>query len=81
MSKTSDYYHEELEDDEEYLQRRQKEDIEYYLKMMNQIDQIDQIEFMDLDVEDISEEELFRDILDDEREENDEPRSWEGKKR
>jgi hypothetical protein len=79
MTKTNDYYHEEFEDDEEeYLQRRQREDNEYYLKMM---DATDQIEFMDLDVDDISEEELFRDILDDESDENDEPRSWEGKKR
>ena len=68
MTKTYDYYHEDLDDaDEEYRQRRQEEENQYYLEMM---EQSDQIEKMDLDITESSEEELFRQILEDEREEN-----------
>ena len=68
MSKTYDHYHEDLDDsDEEYRKKRQDEEDQYYKELM---EQADQIELMNLDVTDCSEEELFNQILRDEREVN-----------
>lgn len=49
---------------EEYEKKRQDEEDQYYKELM---EQTDQIELMDLDITDCSEEELFNQILKDER--------------
>ena len=51
---------------EEHAEKRQKEDDQYYRDL---IEQSDQIEKMDLDITDCTEEELFNQILKDEKEE------------
>ena len=71
MSKTYEHYREENGDDA-YRRKRQEEDDQYYLELM---ERQDQIEKMDLDVTDISEEELFNQILRDEREESLDPQA------
>ena len=68
MSKTYDHYHEDPDDsDEVYRKKRQDEEDQHYKELM---EQADQIELMNLDVTDCSEEELFNQILRDEREVN-----------
>ena len=67
MTKSQDYYSEEFEEspEERYLRKKQEED-QYYSELM---EQTDQIELMELDFTDSTEEELFNRILRDEREE------------
>jgi len=74
MSKTYEHYHEEFEEspEEAYQRKRREEEDQYYSEL---IEQIDQIEKMDLDLTESSEEELFNQILRDEREESLDPRT------
>ena len=66
MSRTFDECRDAIDGDDEYRRKRQEEEDQYYIDLM---EQMDQIEKMDLDVTEISEEELFNQILRDTREE------------
>lgn len=72
MTKTQEYYPEEFEEspEERYHRKKQEEEHQYYLELM---EQTDQIELMELDLTDSTEEELFNRILRDEREESYDP--------
>jgi len=72
MSRTFDECREAIDGDDEYQKKRQEDEDQYYIDLM---EQMDQIEKMDLDVTDISEEELFNQLLKDEREESLDPQA------
>ena len=72
MSRTFDECRETIDGDDEYQKKRQEDEDQYYIDLM---EQMDQIEKMDLDVTDISEEELFNQLLKDEREESLDPQA------
>jgi len=67
MTRSHEHYREEFDEtpEEAYRRKCQEEDDQYYRELM---EQTDQIELMELDVTDSSEEELFNRILSDERE-------------
>lgn len=66
MSKTYEHFREELSD-EEWEEKYRREEDEYY---RNLIEEMDLINLYDLDITDSSEEDLFRQIINDEREES-----------
>lgn len=66
MSKTHEHFREDLSD-EEWEEKYRREEDEYYRQL---IEEMDLINVADLDVTDSSEEELFNQILRDEREES-----------
>ncbi len=72
MSRTFDECRDAIDGDDEYRRKQQEEEDQYYIDLM---EQMDQIEKMDLDVTEISEEELFNRILRDEREESLDPQA------
>ena len=80
MTKSYDYYDEEFDEspDEIYCRKKQEEEDQYYRELMGQTDRI---ELAELDVTDITEEELFLQILRDEREESVNQKSWDKVKR
>ena len=72
MSRTFDECREAIDGDDEYRKKRQEDEDQYYIDLM---EQMDQIEKMDLDVTESSEEELFNQLLRDEREESLDPQA------
>ena len=67
MSKTHEHYREDIDGDDEYRRKRQEEEDQYYMELMEQTD---------IDITDCTEEELFNQILRDEREESLDQKNW-----